>query len=70
MVQWIYAHFGFRFTHQLETRMRRFLVEHPNNQYGVHRYSPAQFGLSFEAVAMAFRAYLARFQPVPEVPRR
>jgi Sulfotransferase family len=70
MVQRIYAHFGFRFTHQLETRMRRFLVEHPNDQYGVHRYSPAQFGLSIEAVATAFRPYLARFQPEPEVPRR
>jgi len=66
-VQRIYAHFGLRFTDELETRLRRFLAEHPKDQYGVHRYSPAQFGLNPDAVATAFRAYLSRFRPEPEV---
>jgi hypothetical protein len=66
-VRRIYEHFGLRFTDELATRMRRFLAEHPKDQYGVHRYSAAQFGLSPEAVATAFRAYLSRFQPEPEV---
>jgi Sulfotransferase family len=66
-VRRIYAHFGLRFTDELETRMRRFLAEHPKDEYGVHRYSPAQFGLDPDAVATAFRAYLSRFRPEPEV---
>lgn len=69
-VRRIYAHFGLRFTDELETRMRRFLAEHPKDQYGVHRYSPAQFGLDPDAVATAFRAYLSRFRPEPEVTGR
>jgi hypothetical protein len=67
-VQRIYAHFGLPFTDELATRMQRYLAEHPKDQYGVHRYSPAQFGLNPDAVATAFRAYLSRFQPEPEVP--
>ena len=66
-VRHIYAYFGLRFTDGVETRMRRYLAEHPKDQYGVHRYSLAQFGLSPEVVATAFRAYIARFQPEPEV---
>jgi hypothetical protein len=66
-VRRLYAHFGLRLTDELASRMQGFLAEHPKDQYGVHRYSPAQFGLSLEAVATAFRAYLERFQPEPEV---
>jgi hypothetical protein len=66
-VRQIYAAAGLRLTDEVEARMRGFLAAYPKDQYGVHRYSAAQFGLTPEAVVTAFRAYLAQFQPEPEV---
>jgi hypothetical protein len=66
-VRRIYAHCDLRFTDEAETRMRRFLAAYPKDQHGVHRYSLAQFGLSPDEVALRFHAYVARFNPEPEV---
>jgi hypothetical protein len=65
-VRQIYAAAGLRLTDGVEARMRGFLAAYPKDQYGVHRYSATQFGLTPEAVVTAFRAYLAQFQPEPE----
>jgi len=66
-VRRIYAQCGLRLTDEVEARLRRFLAAHPKDQHGVHRYSLAQFGLRPEEVARRFQAYLARFNPEPEV---
>jgi hypothetical protein len=65
-VRRIYAHCDLRFTDELETRMRRFLAEHPKDKHGVHRYSLAQFGLSPDEVAISFQTYVSGFKPEPE----
>lgn len=67
VVRRIYAHYDLCYTGEVDTRLRRFLAASPNDQPGVHRYSLAQFGLSPEEVARRFQAYMARFNPAPEV---
>jgi hypothetical protein len=66
-VRRICAHCDLRFTDEFETRMRRFLAEHPKDKHGMHRYSLAQFGLSPDEVAISFQTYVSRFKPEPEV---
>jgi hypothetical protein len=66
-VRQIYAAAGLRLTDEVEARMRGFMAAYPKDRHGVHRYSPAQFGLTPEAVATAFQDYLSQFRPEPEV---
>jgi Sulfotransferase family len=66
-VRQIYAAAGLRLTDEVEARMRGYMAAYPKDRHGVHRYSPAQFGLTPEAVATAFQDYLSQFRPEPEV---
>jgi hypothetical protein len=44
-VKRIYERFGLPFSAELEARMREFLGANASDKHGVHRYSPAAFGL-------------------------
>jgi hypothetical protein len=61
----IYDHFGWSFSHNAERRMRAVLANQPREQYGLHRYSLAQFGLQRVETTKAFAAYCERFE-LPE----
>jgi|SRR5215469_1331781 len=61
----IYDHFGWSFSHNAERRMRAVLANQPREQYGLHRYSLAQFGLHRIEATKAFAAYCERFE-LPE----
>jgi hypothetical protein len=65
-VRRIYAHFDIELTPEAQTRMQRFLVEHPNGEHGRHRYSLEAFGLDEEKVNLAFKGYRERFGIRPE----
>jgi hypothetical protein len=60
-VQRLYAHFGLPFTQEAEVRMRQYLAQHPQHQYGVHRYTMEQFGLRPAEEAERYRAYRDHF---------
>ncbi len=64
-VRRLYACLGFAWSEEVETRMRRFLVEHQQDGNGVHRYSLAQFGLTPEIISDRFHHYYRRFKLIP-----
>ncbi|MBM4385721.1 MAG: sulfotransferase [Deltaproteobacteria bacterium] len=45
-VKRLYERFGLDFTSELESRMRAFLAANAADKHGVHKYTPASFGLS------------------------
>lgn len=57
----IYEYFGMRLNPEAESRMRTYLDHHPRNLYGVHRYSPADFGLDEAQERCQYAEYLARY---------
>ena len=63
----VYDHFGWKLDAGTELRMRRVLENQPPEENGFHRYDPAQFGLTDNAVAFAFGSYSQRF-PLPGQP--
>lgn len=60
-VRRICHHFQLDLTAEAEARMHRFVQENPRDKHGVHRYTPAMFGLDPRQVAGAFDAYCERF---------
>jgi hypothetical protein len=61
VVRRIYAQFDLPLTALTETRMRRFLAEHPRDREGHHEYSLEQFGLNADRERERFRIYRERF---------
>jgi hypothetical protein len=61
VVRQIYAQFDLPLTAATETRMQRFLAEHPRDREGHHEYSLEQFGLDAARERERFRAYRERF---------
>ena len=61
VVRRVYAQFDLPLTAATETRMRRFLAEHPRDREGHHEYSLEQFGLDAERERERFRTYRERF---------
>jgi hypothetical protein len=61
-VRRIYDRFGYRFSADMESRMRRWLEAHPQGKHGAHRYSLAQFGLTAADVDRHFAEYWQRWQ--------
>ena len=57
MVRRIYAHFDLELTPAAETAMEQFLLAHPKNQSGEHRYSLEEFGLNPEEERRRFQFY-------------
>jgi len=62
----IYEHFGLELRADAEARMQRYLIEHPNGEFGRHRYSLEDFGLDADRVDAAFKGYRERFGIRPE----
>lgn len=61
VVRRIYAQFDLPLTAATETRMQRFLAEHPRDREGHHEYSLEQFGLDVARERERFRTYRERF---------
>jgi Sulfotransferase family len=57
IVRRIYTHFDLELTGAAETAMERFLLAHPKNKGGVHRYSLEEFGLNPEEERRRFQFY-------------
>jgi hypothetical protein len=57
----IYAQFDLELTDEARTRMQRYLEQHPQGEFGTHRYSLEAFGLDETTVNEAFKGYRERF---------
>lgn len=57
----IFETFGFRYDGEVETRLRNWLVDHPKEKYGSHRYSLERYRLSSRKVLGAVEPYLSAF---------
>jgi hypothetical protein len=62
VVRRIYAHFGRCLSDEAESRMARWLAEHPRHRHGVHRYTLEEFGLERKQVERACGDYVERFE--------
>jgi hypothetical protein len=60
-VQRIYTAFGRTLSEDAAVSMRRYLAQHPQHHYGVHRYTLAQFGLNPAEETHRYSAYRAYF---------
>jgi hypothetical protein len=60
-VEKIYRHFDLDLSSEARSRMKRYLEEHPKDEFGIHRYSLEAFGLEEDAVTAAFKTYRERF---------
>jgi hypothetical protein len=60
-VQRLYVHFELPWTPTAEARMRQYLAQHPQHQYGTHRYTMEQFGLKPAEEADRYRVYRDHF---------
>jgi hypothetical protein len=60
-VKRIYDHFGIEMTAEAERRFRNWKDENPKGKYGEHRYRAEDFGLSDDAIADRFGAYMRHF---------
>lgn len=58
VIRAIYTYFGYTYTPEFESRMKRRLAENPQHQHGVHRYSLEQFGLEAVTVRAQFARYI------------
>jgi len=65
-VERIYRHFELELSAEARERMQRYLVAHPKDEFGVHRYSLEAFGLEEEAVSAEFKGYRERFDVARE----
>jgi len=60
-VKSIYRRFGVELTEQAQSRLDRWQAENPRGKHGAHRYSIGEFGITEEAVAERFAAYVEHF---------
>jgi hypothetical protein len=60
-VRRIYDRFGIAMTDAAERRFRAWKDENPRGRYGEHRYRAEEFGLTDDAIAERFGAYMAHF---------
>jgi hypothetical protein len=61
VVRELYRELGDNLSPDAERRMRLFLSEHPNEQYGSHSYAIASFGMDSAEVDQRFSSYRKRF---------
>jgi Sulfotransferase family len=61
-VRKIYDYFSLDYSDAHDTRVKKWLSDNPINKHGLHDYSLDQFGLSFENINQAAKAYLERFK--------
>jgi hypothetical protein len=65
-VRRLYAHFGYDYTPAFEARATAWLTSHPQNKYGKHSYSGAQFGLDRRVIDADFSWYRERYHIASE----
>lgn len=65
-VEKIYRAFGLPLSDEAARRMKAFIADNPKDKHGIHRYSPAEFGVDPDAVRESFRPYMQRFGLEPE----
>jgi hypothetical protein len=65
-VRRMYAHFGYAYTREFETRATAWLKEHPQHKDGQHQYELEQFGLDRQMIDDALSWYTARYHIPPE----
>jgi hypothetical protein len=58
----LYRGLGDDFGPEVETAMRAWLTDNPQDKFGRHEYKLAQFGLSAKTVEPLFERYLARYK--------
>ena len=58
----LYKSLGDVFTPEAESRMRAWLADNPQDQFGKHEYQLAQFGLTPEKVRGMFERYLSKYE--------
>ena len=58
----IYDRFELELTREAETRMRRWIADHPESARSEHHYSPEDFGLTGAEIRREFAAYMARYR--------
>jgi hypothetical protein len=68
-VKRIYERFGLDFTGELEARMRAFLAANASDKHGVHKYTPASFGLDATRLDARYAFYTARHDVRGSAPR-
>jgi hypothetical protein len=66
-VRRIYAAFGMELGAEAESRMRRFLERHPQDEHGRHEYTLKGAGLDLERERSRFQAYQQRFEIASEI---
>jgi len=63
----IYRHFGLDFTDDFRRQIEKWVQDHPKTEHGMHRYTPADFGLCADRLRQRFAFYSERFGIQPEV---
>src|ERR1700761_4628112 len=66
VVQRIYDAFGLPMTAAGASAMKAYIADNPKGKYGVHEYTPEQYGIAPEAVRADFHNYIGRFDLRPE----
>lgn len=69
MVEHIYDRLGWPLEAATRERMARFLRAHPQHQFGVHQYHPADFGIDPERHGVLFERYCREFEVPLDYPR-
>jgi hypothetical protein len=57
----IYRHFNLDWTGENETMIRKYIIEHPKNKYGKHKYSADSFQLNREEIRTKLKPYVDYF---------
>jgi LPS sulfotransferase NodH len=60
-VKRLYERFALPFTSAFESRMRAFLAANASDKHGVHRYTPASFGLDAARLEQRYAFYTRRY---------
>ena len=58
----LYKSLGDEFTPEVESRMRAWLADNPQDKFGKHEYKLARFGLSEQTLRPLFERYLTRYE--------
>ena len=61
-VKKIYSHFGLQFAPEMESAVKSWLSNNPQNKYGQHEYSSEQFGLEVKTIRKELAFYTNYFK--------
>jgi hypothetical protein len=66
VVRQIYDAFDLPMTTEGAATMQAYIADNPKGKYGVHEYTPEQYGIAPDAVRQDFHNYIGRFDLRPE----